>query len=114
MKMAELVSEENAEMVMHEIGVDKAGIKLMLPKSKFRLLRLFSVRNAMANIIKQEILSIGGEAAVHWQTCSCCVERTDVLLMGTLKHYRQLAKKMRAQPAEGKELAGMIEKAVLG
>ena len=63
----------------------------------------------MANIIKQEMLSKGGEAAVSKEALYG-EGHTDVLLMGTLKQYRLLVKKLRLQPLGLKQIAGEIEK----
>ena len=70
-----------------------------------------------ANALKQEILSLGGEAAVHKHTIDCQQEFTDVLLLGTMKHYRLLIPKLRSQywklrqlSADLKILLGNIKK----
>lgn len=110
--MAEIISEKNAKEVMQKIGVCKEGIDLMLPKSKFRLIKVSSVRNAIANILKQEMLSVGGDAAVSAGTVGCKVPTTDVLLMGTLRQYELLVQKMKTQVSESKELAEEIETAL--
>jgi dihydropteroate synthase len=46
-----------------------------------------------ANIIKQEMLSKGGDAAVTRGTVDASVPKTDMLLMGTEKQYQALFKK---------------------
>ncbi|MFO7872747.1 MAG: hypothetical protein R6U26_03900, partial [Candidatus Undinarchaeales archaeon] len=82
---SELIKEEQAEEMMQELGVYKEGIEIMLDKTKFRLLKIESVRSAVANILKQEMLSAGGDVAVSPGTVNCKIEETDVLIMGTLK-----------------------------
>lgn len=101
-----LIQEEEAEKVMRKLGCAPGGILLMLPKTKFRLVKLEKVRNSLATILKQEMLSAGGDAAVHEKTSRCLVKTTNVLLMGTLKHYQLVIKKMLWQsPPESKALA---------
>ena len=107
--MAEFVNEEDARKAMEEIGVDEAGIELMSPKSVFKRILLRDVRNAIANIIKQEMLSLGGDAAVNRGCVNCTVERSDVLIMGTLKQLKGIVRKMRAQVGESKSIAKVIE-----
>ena len=51
-----------AEKEMQAIGVDGAGIKIMAPKAVSRALKLKNIKPTPANIIKQEMLSIGGYA----------------------------------------------------
>ena len=100
----QLIKEDEAENVMKEIGTTDVGIKIMVSKTKFRLVKLSTVRNSMANIIKQEMLSLGGDAAVNKGTVNCTVEKTDVLLIGTLGHYKELIKKLLIQPKECKDI----------
>ncbi len=111
---SELIKEGQAEEIMEELGVYKEGIEIMLDKSKFRLLRINNVRSAVANILKQEMLSAGGDAAVSPGTVNCKIEETDVLSMGTLKQYKILVEKLRAQGKAGIkecfEVAEEIEK----
>ncbi len=104
-----IISEKNAKEEMQKIGVEEAGIKIMLPKSVFRAVKLYNVRNAIANILKQEMLSLGGDVAVNKGCVNCNVERTDVLVMGTSKQFKELARKMSAQVSESKEISEQIE-----
>ena len=52
----------------------------------------------IANIIKQEMLSVGGDAAVARGSVSCSVPVSDILIMGTLKQISALVKKIDKQP----------------
>ncbi len=51
-----------------------------------------------ANIIKQEMLSRGGDAAVHALAVRCGVEHSDVILFGTKKQLGYLADKLETMP----------------
>ncbi len=106
---ARIITENKAEEEMEKSGVEKAGIKIMLPKSIFRIVKLHDIRNAIANILKQEMLSLGGEVAVNKGCVNCTVEKSDVIIMGTLKQFQGLAKKMHPQVSESKEIAKQIE-----
>lgn len=105
----EIIPENNVKQEMEKIGVGEEGINLMLPKSVFRVVKLSGIRNAMANILKQEMLSIGGDVAVNKGCVNCTVENSDVLIMGTLKQFKKLARKMHSQVSESKEIAKQIE-----
>ncbi|NLV16811.1 MAG: dihydropteroate synthase [Syntrophomonadaceae bacterium] len=100
-----------AEELLREIGADEMGIKIMIPKSVFRAVKINGIRPHVANIIKQEMLSKGGEAAVNRQTI-LGGENTDILVMGTLKQFEQLLIKLRIQPFGLKKLAARIEQAL--
>ncbi|MBN1484856.1 MAG: dihydropteroate synthase [Chloroflexia bacterium] len=84
---------------MERLGVSKQGLDIMAPKGLFRAVRLSNIPAAQANIIKQGMLSKGGEAAVNW-TCYLAEQgsTSDLLLLGTLRHYRRLLANLRAQP----------------
>lgn len=104
-----LGNRHEVEEQMRQIGVTEEGIALMAPKYLFKIIKLKQVRNAVANILKQEMLSLGGEAAVHKYTVNCKVEKTDVLLAGTLKIYFKLIRKLKGQVLGMTEIAQKIE-----
>ena len=105
-----IISEKDAVKEMKRIKVDSIGIKLMKDKAVFRNIRLGDIRSPMANILKEQMLSEGGEAAVHGLVISCKVEHSDVLLMGTLSQYKKVIIKMKMQPMECKQIAKRLEK----
>ncbi len=98
-KLLRLPSASAAEKAIRAIGVSEECVRIMRDKAVFRIVRLHGVRNAVANILKQEMLSCGADATVSQWTVSCAKPKTGVLLMGTLKHYRHVIAKMRMQSA---------------
>jgi len=101
-------SEEEARQEMAAIGVHPDGVDIMAPKAVFRVLKLTGLTAPQANIIKQEMLAKGGEAAVAWGAVDGSAPNTDVLLMGTLRQYEALIKKLARQPYGLREVAGRI------
>jgi len=91
-------NREEAKREIALIGSDEAGQKLMASKGVFRVIKLEGVSTKAANMIKQEMLSKGGEAAVARGVANFSVDKSDVLLMGTLRQYHQLIAKLRLQP----------------
>lgn len=83
---------------LQRIGVDPTGIAVMADKALHQTILVPQVRPAAANILKQEMLALGGDAAVTRGTISCTVPETDVLLMGTIKQLKKLCDKLKAQP----------------
>ena len=89
------------EQALYEItltGADPIGVKYMTPKAVHRVLKVYDLKPRQANILKQEMLSKGGEVAVARGAVDNSVVQTDVLLMGTSRQYRELIKKLRSQP----------------
>lgn len=89
---------DEAIKIFKTIGVDSYGIDAMAPKTQHLNILLSSQPCKIANIIKQEMLSLGADAAVARGSVSCAVEKTDILLMGTFKQISALAKKIERQP----------------
>lgn len=83
---------------LQRIGVDPAGVALMADKVRHLTILIPNLRPAAANILKQEMLSLGADAAVARGTIACSIPTTDVLLFGTRKQLLQLCDKLKAQP----------------
>lgn len=87
----------NKEMVadaIRSIGAHNASIPIFEHKAEIEPLKLLNVRTPAANVIKQEMLGVGGDAVTP---VGCIVNKdkyVDVLLLGTRKHYKLLAKKL--------------------
>ncbi|MBP7332225.1 MAG: dihydropteroate synthase [Firmicutes bacterium] len=91
-------NKEEAYRAIASVGADKPGRLWMAPKAVHRLVMLEGVRPKQANIMKQEMLSKGGEAAVARGVVDNSVPETKVLLMGTLKQYEVFLAKLKSQP----------------
>lgn len=89
---------EEAKMALTQIGSDPGGIAQMAGKALGRAIKLEQVPLWVAHILKQEMLSVGGDAAVHRNVIINKIEATDVMLLGTVRQLGQLASKVLAQP----------------
>jgi dihydropteroate synthase len=89
---------EEAVTIFKQIGVDPYGIDAMASKTININILLEDQPCKIANIIKQEMLSVGGDAAVARGSVSCSVPVSDILIMGTLKQILALVKKIEKQP----------------
>lgn len=89
---------EESKMALTQIGSDPGGIAHMAGKSLGRGIKLEQVPLGVAHILKQEMLSVGGDAAVHRNVIVNKIEATDVMLLGTVRQLGQLASKVLAQP----------------
>lgn len=101
-------SREEAKRYLEEIGASSPGIEYMIPKAVFRCIKLKKIPSRAANLIKQEMLAKGGEAAVSRGAISSD-DYSDVLLLGTLKHYALLIEKLKLQPFGLRQVASEIE-----
>lgn len=91
--------------MMQEIGVDSCGIEIMAPKSMHYVIKLNPISSIGANILKQQMLSLGGDAATARDSLTGKIKKTPCLLMGTLSQLNRLNKKLRMQPFGLSQLA---------
>jgi len=95
MRILEIKDEKRAQRELQKLGADPQGVTLMAPKAVFRAVRLKKVRSVSANILKQEMLSLGGEAATSYGAINLSSKYTPLLITGTLKQFRQLIAKLK-------------------
>ena len=105
-----LISDEESLRALTAVKVDPAARDILLPKMKHLNIRIADVECKVANIIKQEMLSLGADAAVARGTVSCSIRATDVILMGTEKQVRRFADNIRMQPFGLKSLSKKLER----
>jgi len=86
------------EEVMRDIKVDPYGIKIMSQKGLNFFLRVNSVSNIAANILKQEMLSFGADVAIPRDCLTGKTKKADCLIMGNLSQLNRLNKKLAHQP----------------
>jgi dihydropteroate synthase len=79
---------------LSRVGVDPASIPIFRNKGEFVSLLLYNVPAISANVIKQEMLAAGGDAAVHKHSITLKVQHTNVLTMGTLAQHKKLIEKL--------------------
>ncbi len=100
------------EAEMNRIGVDIGGVDVMVPKGRFFTFILRDIDPRAANIIKQEFLSKGGEAALAYHCLSDLDKCSDMLLMATEKQYNIIISKFQKQPFGLKDIAVQLETAM--
>ena len=105
-----LPTPEGAARELVRIGVDSYGIVEMIPKMRTLCIGLSQLECRQANILKQEMLSVGGDAAVARGTVACSIKTTDCVLIGTAKQLNRLSKKLKSQPFGLSELAGELDR----
>jgi dihydropteroate synthase len=115
LRILEWPTQVEARSSMAEIGAMQEGIQLMAPKALVRPVKLEGVVFAAAMILKQEMLSLGGDAVLSRDIYLSRDGQSDLILVGTCRHYERLLPKLRAQPLPsmqilGEELAVALER----
>jgi len=93
-----ITSANEAIRQMKKMGVDPTGVKLMEGKTLHLNLKVEGIEPRTANLLKQEMLSLGGDVAVNGRGLDCSASQTDALLMGTQKHFEKLIAKLEQYP----------------
>ena len=112
MRWVSLDDRKQTAAALEKIGSDPAGVQVMAGKAVSRAIKMERVPLRAAHILKQSMLSLGGDVAVHRNVIVGTVEETDLLMMGSLKQYEKLVVKLAAQPFGLKEI-GLQLKAML-
>ena len=93
-----VTSREDAAREMLKIGVCEGGVDTMEGKARTLIVKVADASVPAAHILKQQMLSLGGDAAVAKDVITHAVDSTDVLLMGTPRQMRDLTQKLVWQP----------------
>jgi dihydropteroate synthase len=103
-------SEHELRSALAAVGADPRGVDVMLPKARFYLVKLEGLKYAAASILKQELLSKGGDAAVSGEIYYGGENASDVLLMATERALRRVINVLRIQPLSSMQtLAGELD-----
>ena len=112
-KFIEIKTLQDARKEIQKIGSDPESIEIMAPKTISKVIKLEDVVLQDAIIIKQDMLSIGGEVAVPKNTFELHDKTGDILIIGTLKQLHELIEKLdRHYPrlkSIAKELAMLLK-----
>ncbi|MDD4894635.1 MAG: dihydropteroate synthase [Candidatus Omnitrophica bacterium] len=98
MRILQPSNHNELKKLMQDIKVDPYGIEIMLPKASSYVIKINSLSNISANILKQEMLSFGGDVAVARGALTGKASRTGCLLMGNLAQFNRLVEKLNRQP----------------
>lgn len=107
-----VANEKESCFELKKVSVDPYSEHLLSPKMLFFNIKVYDISSVQANILKQEMLSIGGEAAVSREALVCSKKKGDVVLSGTLKHFKRLSEKLAAQPFRLNELGEALTRKI--
>ena len=96
-KLLKIDNLDQAQAELNKINVHPAGVQIMALKAVYRIVKFEAVDPKTANIIKQEMLSRGGDVAVARTVGKFEETNTDIIIMGTLAQYIRLVRKLKKQ-----------------
>ncbi len=112
LRILDLGDPVRAARELARVGADPAGVGKMRDKTGTLVLKIHGLKAPAANILKQEMLSVGGDAAVGRGVVNCSVERSDAVVFGTRKQLRALVRKLKPQPFGLRSLADEVQRAI--
>ncbi|NPV92595.1 MAG: dihydropteroate synthase [Firmicutes bacterium] len=111
-RLVEVRNLKDARRLLERTGADPRGIEIMAPKARFRVVHVRGLSAQAALILKQEMLARGAEAAIDRWAVMGEPGTGEVVLMGTLKQYRDLIAKLNRQPFGLKQLAEQLRRLI--
>ncbi|HWR43185.1 dihydropteroate synthase [Sporomusa sp.] len=109
MRVIEIKNQEQARKELPKIKCDPGGAAIMSNKAVYKTIKVENVLSKASLILKQTFLSKGGEASVSRGAADFSDQYTDVLLSGSLKHFKQCIPQLKVQPWGLKKLAEELE-----
>jgi len=86
---------EQAKILLESINVSSNGVKAMSPKMFSRVILLKKINIGAANILKQEMLILGGDAAMSRGIVEGELSNSDVVLIGEMTKFSKLRKRLK-------------------
>lgn len=113
MNFIDLKDLKKAKITLKKINVSSEGVNILSKKAVHKCIFIKNMEVKTVNILKQNILSIGGDLACSRKVA--CLEdcSSDVILMGTLRQLEDLVEKLKKQPFAldvlGRELSVLLK-----
>lgn len=115
-RVLKTVSLRDGERHLRHLAPSDEGFGIMLPKLKHYLVKVEGLDTRAANILKQNMLSIGGEVSLPRDVFGFDGQTTSCIISGTSRHFHDLFAKLTYQPfglrklnEEMKELLANLE-----
>lgn len=109
LKIIDIKTLRDAKQEISKIGSDPESIDIMAPKAILKAIKLENVVLQDAIIIKQDMLSIGGEVAVPKNTFQLHKKTGDILIIGTLTQQKELVLKLKRHYPRLKKIANKLD-----
>lgn len=100
------------EREMRRAGSTEAGVRIMAPKGLRLAVRIENLRGKAASLLKQMALSVGADACVSDRVAAFDDTPAPVVVVGDLRHFARLYRRLRTEPFGLPAVADEIERAV--
>lgn len=103
---------KNIKKELENVRFSKEYMDLAKNKYDFLSFKIFDLKPAEANIIKQTCLSLGFDAAVNRDAVTCKCEFSDVIIGGSKLQLEKLCEKLSIQPFRLKKIAKILKEKI--
>ncbi len=97
---------------LDKIGFDTNYIKYAANKHNFLVLKIYNLTCPMATIIKQTALSMGTDAAINKNVLTNTIDKSDLILSGSIKQLKEISKNLKNQPFNLPLISDLIEEQI--
>lgn len=111
-RLLNLPSPTDLAREMERLGSDPGGVHIMAPKAEGLVIRVENVRGKAASILKQLMLSAGGDVCVSREVAAFDDTPRPVLVIGDARHVARVGKRLRGEPFGLKQIGAEIEAAL--
>lgn len=98
LRLLELKDIRDVADELRAMKVHPGGIDIMAPKALLRVIKIKGLDSAALNILKQDMLSIGGDCAVSWDAFIKRTKNAEGIIIGTVAQIDRLCEKLEKQP----------------
>ncbi len=104
--------DETRRKRLNLTGCEKQGVEIILKKSRSVLIWVEGLNAPAANILKQQLLSLGADAAIHRDAIKGELHGSPVVIVSDERRLEHLPQKMAGQPFGLEALAEQIVEAL--
>ncbi len=104
------VNDEEYESLMKKIGVSEVGTAIMRGRFSVKTFMVSDISTPAANVVKQEVLSLGGEAAVPAHAVNCSQPKSSFVFTLRSDRIPDFVSRMKAQCWKLPQVADFVEK----
>ena len=92
------ISNSEMEKELVQIGFDKTYTNKAKDKFEYKNFKIFDLNCAQANILKQTALTVGADCGTHREVITGKVEKSCVILGGSISQLQKIGQKLQLQP----------------
>lgn len=92
------IVSDDFETELSLIGFDSSYKTFAARKFEYKNLKIYNLSSAQANILKQTALSVGSDCATHRDVITGKIEKSNVILTGSISQLTKIADKLKHQP----------------